>query len=79
QVVDTGVGFTNEVAQRIFDPFVQVDATLTRGKAGLGLGLALVKGVIELHGGTVSAVSAGLGRGSAFTLYLPLSATGTNH
>lgn len=79
QVVDTGIGFTNEAAQRIFDPFVQADAGVASGKAGLGLGLALVKGVIELHGGTVSAASAGLGRGSAFTIYLPLSAMDTNH
>lgn len=58
---------------RLFHPFMQADQTLDRSKGGLGLGLALVKGLVELHGGTISAHSEGLGRGSTFVVQLPLA------
>jgi CheY-like chemotaxis protein len=60
----------------MFEPFVQADHSLARTRGGLGLGLALVKGVVELHGGTVRARSEGFGRGAEFLVALPLSAAG---
>ncbi len=77
RVADTGVGMTSEMMARLFEPFTQADATLDRSKGGLGLGLALVKGLVELHGGEVSATSAGLGQGSEFIVRLPLDVTTT--
>ena len=74
RVVDTGVGITSEVLGRLFEPFMQADQTLDRSRGGLGLGLALVKGLIELHGGHVHASSAGLGTGSTFEVRLPVVA-----
>src|ERR1044071_4408412 len=56
---------------RVFDTFTQADRTLHRSPGGLGLGLALVKGLVELHGGSVSAASEGAGRGSQFEIVLP--------
>jgi PAS domain S-box-containing protein len=73
-VRDTGSGITPEMLPRLFHPFTQADATLDRSKGGLGLGLALVKGLVELHGGSVSAASGGPGKGSTFTVSLPLEA-----
>jgi PAS domain S-box-containing protein len=75
RVADTGAGLAPEIAGRLFQPFVQADTTLDRSKGGLGLGLALVKGLVELHGGEVTASSAGVGRGSEFTVRLPLDLT----
>lgn len=72
EVADSGVGIDAEVAANLFNPFIQADQGLARSKGGLGLGLALVKGFVELHGGSVDVVSAGLGKGSTFTLRLPL-------
>jgi two-component system CheB/CheR fusion protein len=72
QVVDTGVGMAPEMLARLFQPFSQADSALDRGRGGLGLGLALVKGLVELHGGTVMVDSAGLGHGTEFTVQLPL-------
>jgi PAS domain S-box-containing protein len=72
-IVDTGVGMDAGLLSRLFDPFSQADQDLARSKGGLGLGLALTKGLAELHGGGVAAQSDGLGRGSTFTLRLPLS------
>ncbi|HTP29602.1 MAG TPA: PAS domain S-box protein [Anaeromyxobacteraceae bacterium] len=72
RVRDTGAGIAQEVLSRIFDPFTQAETTLARSKGGLGLGLALVKGLVELHGGAVSAESEGLGKGTEFTLRFPL-------
>jgi two-component system CheB/CheR fusion protein len=60
--------------QKLFQPFAQGHATLARTAGGLGLGLALVKGLVELHGGTVSAHSAGSGAGAEFSFTLPLEA-----
>jgi CheY-like chemotaxis protein len=71
-VADNGIGIPAEVLPRLFEPFVQADATLDRSRGGLGLGLALVKGLVELHGGSATATSAGPGRGSEFLVHLPL-------
>jgi PAS domain S-box-containing protein len=71
-VTDTGSGITPEVMRGLFEPFAQADTTLDRSKGGLGLGLALVKGLVEMHGGSVSVVSAGLGSGATFAIRLPL-------
>jgi CheY-like chemotaxis protein len=72
-VADTGVGIEPEMLPRLFDAFAQADRSLDRSQGGLGLGLALVKGLVELHGGEVRAASAGRGRGAEFTVTLPLS------
>jgi PAS domain S-box-containing protein len=72
RVADTGVGMAPEMLGHLFEPFMQADTTLDRSKGGLGLGLALVKGLVELHGGAVEARSAGLGRGAEFVVRLPL-------
>jgi PAS domain S-box-containing protein len=74
-VQDTGSGIEPEMLPRLFQVFAQADATLDRSKGGLGLGLALVKGLIELHGGAVSVSSEGLGKGATFTIRLPLDAS----
>ncbi|PZO38291.1 MAG: hypothetical protein DCF19_16560 [Pseudanabaena frigida] len=70
QVVDTGIGITSNDLQRLFQPFVQVDRALNRQYEGTGLGLALVKQIVELHGGQVMAESK-VGEGSCFTVALP--------
>ena len=72
QVADTGLGIDPETLKRLFEPFAQADRSLDRSRGGLGLGLALVKGMVELHGGEVSAYSDGPGKGSRFTVKLPL-------
>lgn len=72
RVTDSGVGMSQETMDRLFVPFDQGDADGSRG--GLGLGLAITKGLAELHGGRIHAESAGQGRGSTFTLELPLAA-----
>lgn len=71
RVADDGIGIAPEMQPHIFEPFTQVDDSLHRGFGGLGLGLALVKGIIEMHGGHVEVRSQGLGRGSEFTISLP--------
>lgn len=73
-VRDSGIGLAPEVLERIFDLFAQVDSTLARAGGGLGLGLTVVRRVLELHGGRVEARSAGLGQGSEFIVRLPLLA-----
>ena len=75
RVQDTGRGIAPAMLSRIFDPFTQVDATLDRKKGGLGLGLSLVKGLVEMHDGSVSAASDGPGKGASFTIRLPLETT----
>ena len=72
-VSDDGVGIEAAMLPKVFDLFTQVDHSLDRAKGGLGIGLALVKRLMDLHGGSVSVESAGLGRGSTFTLRLPLA------
>jgi signal transduction histidine kinase len=73
-VTDTGCGIAADVLPRIFDRFHQADGTTTRRHGGLGLGLALVKHLIEMHGGVVRADSAGPDRGATFIVELPLMA-----
>jgi CheY-like chemotaxis protein len=70
-VSDTGIGIAPEMLRRLFEPLAQADRTLDRSRGGLGLGLALVKGLVELHGGEVGAESGGPGQGAVFTVRLP--------
>jgi signal transduction histidine kinase/CheY-like chemotaxis protein len=72
QVRDTGIGIEPELLPRIFDLFTQADSAKTRSQSGLGIGLALVKSLVELHGGMVEARSAGPGQGSEFEIRLPV-------
>ncbi len=73
-VSDDGVGMDSAMLERVFDPFFQAPQPLARHTGGLGLGLAIVRRIVELHGGTVSAHSAGPGQGSRFEVVLPLAA-----
>jgi len=66
------VGMAPETVALLFQPFMQADQSLDRSKGGLGLGLALIKGLVEMHGGTIQAQSDGLGKGAAFVVRLPL-------
>lgn len=70
-IADTGIGIAESELHRIFDLFAQVDTSLERSQSGLGIGLTLVKTLAELHGGSVAVNSAGLGRGSEFTVTIP--------
>lgn len=72
RIRDTGVGIDRELLPRVFESFIQADRSLDRSQGGLGLGLALVKALIQLHGGDVWAVSPGPGRGTEFGFQLPL-------
>jgi CheY-like chemotaxis protein/anti-sigma regulatory factor (Ser/Thr protein kinase) len=72
-VSDTGIGIPREHLRSIFDMFAQVPTSLDRSSGGLGLGLTLVRSLVELQGGSVSAESEGKGRGSVFTVRLPLA------
>jgi signal transduction histidine kinase/CheY-like chemotaxis protein len=71
RIRDNGIGIPPEMLSRIFDLFTQVDRSLDHSQGGLGLGLTLVRSLIEMHGGTVQAWSEGLGRGSEFIVRLP--------
>jgi len=73
RITDSGVGIAAEQLPKVFDMFAQVDPTLERARGGLGIGLSLSKMLVEMHGGTIDAASAGLGRGSTFRLRLPLA------
>src|SRR5439155_3110309 len=68
---DRGVGIEPGSSGQIFDVFTQADCSLDRSRGGLGLGLSVAKGLLELHGGTIEAASEGVGRGAEFTLRLP--------
>jgi two-component system CheB/CheR fusion protein len=70
-VRDNGIGIAPDMLPRIFDLFTQVDATPGRSQGGLGIGLTLVRTLVEMHGGTVEARSAGAGQGSEFVVRLP--------
>ncbi|HEY1287448.1 MAG TPA: hybrid sensor histidine kinase/response regulator [Burkholderiales bacterium] len=72
-VEDRGVGFPADSAERLFDPFLQVNPTLERSAGGLGMGLTIVRRLVELHGGSVHAASAGPDKGSRFTVRIPLA------
>ena len=76
QVSDTGIGLAPDQLTSIFELFVQVDNSYARSKGGLGLGLTLVKRLVEKHGGRVAAQSEGLGKGSTFTVHLPALSAG---
>ncbi len=71
-VADTGPGIAPEVLARLFQPFAQGEQSLDRPQGGLGLGLSVVRGLVEMHGGNVEAESAGPGQGAKFTVRLPL-------
>jgi PAS domain S-box-containing protein len=71
-VRDTGIGMEPDIVARLFEPFSQADRSLDRSRGGLGLGLALVKGLVALHGGSVQAFSPGAVQGSEFVIRLPL-------
>ncbi|MET0556390.1 MAG: hybrid sensor histidine kinase/response regulator [Vicinamibacteria bacterium] len=73
-VADEGVGIGADLLPNVFDMFKQADVTLNRAQGGLGIGLTLVRTLVEMHGGVVLAESPGLGRGSRFTIRLPLAA-----
>ena len=72
EVADTGIGIEPDVLAGIFDAFQQGEQTITRRFGGLGLGLAISKAIVELHGGSLTAASDGLGRGSVFSVRLPV-------
>lgn len=71
RVRDDGIGIEPQVLPRLFELFMQVDKSLARTRGGLGIGLTIVRELVTLHGGTVSATSEGAGRGAEFTVWLP--------
>jgi len=73
RVIDEGIGIAPSMLDRIFDLFVQEEQAPDRSKGGLGLGLAIARGLVKLHGGTITAASAGPGRGSTFTVTLDVA------
>jgi CheY-like chemotaxis protein len=72
-VSDTGEGITPDFLPHVFDTFRQADGTLTKRHGGLGLGLAIVRRLVEMHGGTVSVMSGGRGHGATFTVSIPIA------
>jgi CheY-like chemotaxis protein len=72
-VKDAGLGIAAEMLPKVFEMFTQVDSTLERSEGGLGIGLTLVRRLVELHGGSVMAFSEGLGKGSAFSIRMPIA------
>jgi CheY-like chemotaxis protein len=71
RVRDSGTGIEREMLSKVFDLFTQADRAIDRSQGGLGIGLSLVRSLVELHGGSVAAASAGQGQGSTFTLRIP--------
>lgn len=71
KICDTGIGISSDLLPRVFEPFTQDERSVDRSDGGLGIGLALVKSLVELHGGTVQAFSSGRGHGSEFAVTLP--------
>jgi hypothetical protein len=78
-VADNGIGMDAALLPHVFDLFIQARRTPERSQGGLGLGLALVKSIMAMHGGSVTATSEGLGKGSSFTLVLPLAHSSDAH
>jgi signal transduction histidine kinase/CheY-like chemotaxis protein len=78
-VSDNGIGMSEELMSRVFEPFHQAPQSLARRTGGLGLGLAIVRKIVDLHGGKVTASSAGAGLGSRFEVVLPLGAPPEPH
>ena len=76
RVTDRGVGFESSAAETLFAPFLQIGQTIDRRAGGLGMGLTIVRRLVELHGGTVEAFSAGPGQGARFDVRIPLAAAG---
>ena len=72
RIRDTGVGIAAEMLPRVFELFSQAQGSLSRSEGGLGIGLSLVRSLVEMHGGSVSAASSGIGCGSEFTVRLPM-------
>jgi CheY-like chemotaxis protein len=77
RVTDTGIGIATEKLSLIFDLFMQADPSLNRSTGGLGIGLSLVRNLVELHGRSVEASSAGVGKGSEFVVRLPVREGGS--
>jgi CheY-like chemotaxis protein len=73
RVQDTGMGIAPDFLPHVFERFRQADASTTRSQSGLGLGLAICRQLVELHGGTIEAASGGLGKGATLTVRLPLA------
>jgi len=73
RVRDSGVGIQPDLLPRVFDLFTQADRALDRSQGGLGIGLTLVRNLVEMHGGSVEALSAGSGHGSEFVIHLPVA------
>ena len=72
RVQDSGIGIEPDFLPHMFDYFRQADGSTTRSQGGLGLGLAITRRLIELHGGTIQVVSSGLNQGTTFTVMLPI-------
>jgi hypothetical protein len=72
RVCDTGIGIDPEFLPQVFERFRQADTSTTRTHTGLGLGLSIARHLVELHGGTIRVDSPGTGRGSSFTVRLPV-------
>ncbi|HCF29963.1 MAG TPA: hypothetical protein DEV81_22800, partial [Cyanobacteria bacterium UBA11049] len=72
QVIDTGIGISPEFLPYVFERFRQADTTITRSHTGLGLGLTIVRSLVELHHGSIAVESPGIGQGSTFTVKIPL-------
>jgi signal transduction histidine kinase len=79
KVRDTGLGIPAEMLSKIFEMFMQIDRSLERSHGGLGIGLTLVKRLLEMHGGSVEARSDGPGKGSEFTVRLPVAVVSASH
>jgi signal transduction histidine kinase len=75
RIEDTGIGFDSSLASQLFEPFIQQEQGVARSRGGLGLGLAISRALAKLHNGSLSAESAGVGRGAAFTLSVPLASS----
>ncbi len=78
QVQDSGIGIAADFLPHVFEMFKQADSSVERSRRGLGIGLALVKSLVELHGGTVEAHSSGRNQGSVFTVRLPVTVAPAN-